>query len=81
MAYLDNSRNNLRAEAAGDQIRAAIRDGEDEGISDHPLICAAAARTLTTGNITSPEFRAATESVLSAWAEEYNVDRPDPPNH
>ncbi len=69
-----NRRNNLRAEAADDRIRAAIRDGEC--IPDEPLICAAAARTITTDRIKSPELRAATEALLDEWAEEYGVDRP-----
>ena len=66
--------NNLRAEAFSDQVRTAIREGDE--IPEGP-ICAAAARTIKASAIKDERFRVACEALLAAWAEEYGVDRPD----
>lgn len=62
---------NVRAEAFADQVRAAIREGDE--IPDGP-ICAAAVRGIDINDV-PPEMRAATDALLDAWAEEHGVDR------
>lgn len=61
----------IRADAFADQVRAAIREGDE--IPDGP-ICAAAVRDIDINDL-PPEMRAATDAVLNAWATEYGVSR------
>ena len=71
---MSRQKTNLQAEAFGDQVRAAIRNGEE--IPCGP-ICEAAARTIKTDGIQSPAFRLAANRLLQSWADRFGVDRPN----
>ncbi len=64
---------NIRAEAAADQVRAAIRDGQDPLPRNN--IVAAAARTLVRSDLPA-SIREAAGDLLDFWAIKENVDRP-----
>lgn len=66
-----NENRNLRAEASADQIRAAIRDGQDVPRDN---IVAAAARTLIRSKLPD-SIRDAADDLLNVWAIQENVDR------
>ena len=67
------NKENVRAEAFSDQVKAALRNGDP--IPDGP-ICAAAARTIPDAATSSPEFNRAQKRLLESMADEYGVDRP-----
>jgi hypothetical protein len=63
-------KNNLRADAVGDQVKACIRDGES--IPDDLDIIAAAARLPL--SMLPPSMRDVCENLQQAWAEMSDVD-------
>lgn len=66
-------RNNLRADAVGDQVKACIRDGENIP-EDLDIVAAAARLPLST---LPPNMRDVCEMLQRAWAEQSDVDLVD----